>query len=112
MTLKNKKKGFTLIELIVSIALIGILSIAFLSMFLTGFRFIKKAGNRSTASFDAQASTETAIQSRPASGASGNTNITFNLSDGTTINVEGKLQTQSKTINNTNVDITIFNPVN
>lgn len=48
------KKGFTLIELIVSIALLAIISISFLAMFLNGITGIINAGKKSTNHYNAQ----------------------------------------------------------
>lgn len=46
--MKNRK-GLTLIELIVSIALVGVLAIVVLNVFSSGFLNIVKAGNRTQA---------------------------------------------------------------
>lgn len=45
----KRKKGFTLIELIVSIAILGIMAVAFLTMFFNGYTNIISAGNRTRA---------------------------------------------------------------
>lgn len=50
----KKKKGLTLIELLVSIALIAIIAVSFLSMFVTGFKFIANAGNKTKVMYASQ----------------------------------------------------------
>lgn len=45
----KRKNGFTLIELIISIAILGLISVTFLSIFNMGLINISRAGNRTTA---------------------------------------------------------------
>lgn len=45
----ERKNGFTLIELIISIAILGLVAVTFLSIFNMGLINISKAGNRTTA---------------------------------------------------------------
>lgn len=52
----NNQKGLTLIEIILSMAILGILAITFLTMFSSGFRSIIKAGDKTVAAYDAQQS--------------------------------------------------------
>jgi prepilin-type N-terminal cleavage/methylation domain-containing protein len=58
--LKNKK-GFTLIEVILSIALLGILSIAFMTMFTSGIVGISNSGKKSISHYTAQNQIESNI---------------------------------------------------
>ena len=58
--LKNKK-GFTLIEVILSIAILGIISIAFLSMFTSGIVGISNSGKKSESHYTAQSDIEIKI---------------------------------------------------
>jgi len=44
----NKRSGFTLVELLVAVALFGILMVAFLSLFMSAFRLTLRAGDRDT----------------------------------------------------------------
>jgi len=112
MPLKSKIKGLTLIELIVSIALIGMLSVVFFSMFLFGYKSIKSAGNKSGAAFKAQANIEEVINDKPSAGNAENSNLRITFGDSTYINIEGKIETQSQSISNSTAEFTIFNPVN
>jgi len=50
----NNQKGFTLVEVIVSLALIGIISVVFLSAFNMSLTKIVRSGNRSQAVIDAR----------------------------------------------------------
>ena len=57
----NNNKGFTLIEVLVSMAIIGLMAIAFLPLFTDGFRWIYSAGHRSSDNHDFQADIEREI---------------------------------------------------
>jgi len=57
----NKKDGFTLIEIILSLAILGIISVAFLSLFGSGFKFIALSGQKSSSNFNAQSIMESSI---------------------------------------------------
>ena len=48
------KRGFSLIDIIASIALLGVLSAAFLPIFLTGLEQVVRSGNKRAAYFNAQ----------------------------------------------------------
>lgn len=50
----DKKKGYTLVEVIIALAMIGILAISFLSIFTSGFRTIAKTGHRAVAAYGSQ----------------------------------------------------------
>jgi len=62
----KKKSGFSLVELLVAIALFGILMVAFLSIFMTGFRLTLRAGNRDKAVSDITGKVEQSIASSSA----------------------------------------------
>lgn len=102
--MKIKNKGFTLIEIIVSIALIAILGISLLTMFTVGFKSIIGAGNKNITVYKEQAETEEKLKSKPSSGNISNKFLKISFEDSTYIEVEGKIETQSK--------ITVFNPIN
>lgn len=46
LKLNEKKKGMTLIEIIISMTIFGILAVAFLNLFFTSFIMIKRSGDR------------------------------------------------------------------
>lgn len=57
----NPQKGFTLIEVILSIALLGIISVAFLTMFSSGIFGIINSGKNSVSHYTAQSQIESNI---------------------------------------------------
>ena len=57
----ENKEGFTLIEVILSIAILGIISITFLSMFTSGMVGISNSGKKSVDNYDAQSKIENEI---------------------------------------------------
>lgn len=92
-----KKKGFTLIELIISIALLAIVAVAFSNMFLTGIKGIFNAGHKSKANYISQQALENKISGKPVSidnvsSTSSNENMEIDF-DGTIINVNGSVET-------------------
>ncbi|MBU3216750.1 type II secretion system GspH family protein [Clostridium estertheticum] len=50
MKLNEKKKGMTLVEIIISMSIFGILVVVFLNLFLTSFIMIKRSGDRTITS--------------------------------------------------------------
>lgn len=58
--LKNRK-GVTLIEIIIAVAILGIIAAAFLMMFSNGLSTIYFAGNKSRATFSAQSDVDNKI---------------------------------------------------
>lgn len=50
----KSNRGLTLIEIIISIAIIGIIAITFLTMFSGGYKYISNAGNKSISTYNAQ----------------------------------------------------------
>ena len=104
----RKKKGLTLIEVIVSIAILGIISVAFLSIFGMGFKTVMTAKNTSVAGFNVQklAESELNIKLDP----DDNSTIDIKLNDNTIIQPHGKIFSKTATVNNSNVVIQIFVP--
>jgi prepilin-type N-terminal cleavage/methylation domain-containing protein len=98
------KNGFTLIEVIVSIAIIGIITITFLSIFTTGYKTIMNSGHRSADDFSTQTKVENALNSAPAT----NSGLTITLPGPTTITADGEV----KSLNTGQVTITFFAPLN
>lgn len=64
-------KGVTLVEIVVSLAILGIISAAFATLFTNGFRVIFSAGDKTVALYEAQDSVENIIaENHPAGGTS------------------------------------------
>lgn len=61
MQIMHDKKGFTLVEVILSLAILGILCIAFLPAFTSGFKGIFRAGQNNRELFVAQKEMENII---------------------------------------------------
>jgi len=77
----NKKGGFTLVEILVSVTIIGIMCMAFFTMFGFALQSIIKAGHNSQSDFNAQALLESNISNSTATSASisyANGSITLN----------------------------------
>jgi prepilin-type N-terminal cleavage/methylation domain-containing protein len=88
----SNRRGFTLIEMIISIAIIGVIAVAFLPLFTTSFKWIADAGRRSDTLFNSQDASEEKIL-QGASTNAGHLNFDFTFSDGTgavNIQVEGE----------------------
>jgi prepilin-type N-terminal cleavage/methylation domain-containing protein len=54
ISISNKKKGFTLVELIMAMAILGIIAISFLHLFTSSTISLHNAGNLSKATAEAQ----------------------------------------------------------
>jgi prepilin-type N-terminal cleavage/methylation domain-containing protein len=107
----KKKKGMTLIEVIIAIAILGIIGVAFLTLFTSGFSFITRAGNRSEAGFNTQTQVEQALNNAISTPDLGSLQIQF--SDGTTISAIGYKSSQTcPTINGSQATINFFKPTN
>lgn len=107
-----KRKGFTLIELIISLAIIGLIAVSMLPILSTGLRNIVLAGNRTEAvslAHDNIYNDSTLV----------NFNISVNLptideDDEETISVEGNIVTGNANIigsNNSQVELFIYRPI-
>lgn len=93
--LKNTQ-GFTLIEMIVALAIIGIMAVSFLTVFSSTYAHIFSAGRRSDAIF----STEKKVEAAIASGTTATTD-TFSLAiGGRTVTVSGALVMEQSTYEN------------
>lgn len=83
---KNNHNGFTLIEIIISIALLGIVSVSILSIFSGSLSFIFDAGRRNSEQFNYQESIENAISYNDlTAGTSKNISINFTGIDDFTV---------------------------
>lgn len=73
----KKNTGFTLIEVILSIAILGIIAAAFIPVFTGGFKGIIFAGEVKTGMFNSQDTIEQQISAETKTGSSVNVAITF-----------------------------------
>lgn len=111
----NKKKGFTLVELIISIALLGILAVTFLPVFSHSIEGIFDSGKRNTSIQESQESVETVFAKDSVSGVSdsaeANTqlNITFS-NPSNNFYVNGREITVTKVYNGKNTVLKGFLP--
>lgn len=92
--MKNKK-GFTLIEVILSIALIALIAVTILGIFGTGVRNIVRAGNRTEAVFQEQESIDSTINSYDSIEGE-DTVLEIDFDGKFTVDVEGKIATSSE----------------
>jgi type IV pilus assembly protein PilA len=101
--MKNRKikKGLTLVEVIISIALIGIIGVTFLTMFTMGFSQIAASGNKSKAIYVSQDQAENKLLEGAASTAASIT-ITFPGASPVTVTLTGEQATKG--------NITLFIP--
>lgn len=107
MLLKDKK-GFTLVEVIVAIALIGIICVFAFSAFSTGFKIISNARFSSAAGYNTQSTVEDDLLN---SSLSTNTiSITLPGPPSSTIMASGTVSTKSAVVNGETVTITYFKP--
>lgn len=103
----NKKSGFTLIEIIVSIALIGILGVAFFSIFGMGNKCIDSSGNISKAAFNTQSQIEGDVGNLSTSS---DIVISISISGSGTLDCKGEIDTKSALINGQKVSIKYYKP--
>lgn len=102
-----KKKGMTLIEIIIAITIIAIIAISIFPIFTMGLVTINSAGNRSEAQYKTQAEIENDLNIDTG----GTDTITIDIPDSSLdINVKGKLETKITKINGSQVSITYFKP--
>lgn len=100
------RKGFTLIEIILALAILGIILVAFISMFTSSFVWITDAGDKGKA----YSSSQEDIENRIATGESEDTQdlvITFGDKDYT---IPGGIISSNETIRRRNSQIQMFVP--
>lgn len=110
----QNNKGLTLIEVLVSIVILGIIAVAFLPIFTNSFVYIMSAGKRSKADFEAQR----AMENRLAGSGKTFDNVEttesgteLSISFGSdTINVPGKTVNVTYNDGKQNVTLTTFIP--
>ncbi len=103
----SKKKGMTLVELIIAIAILGIIMVSFLSMFTTGFIGIMNASKHTEAGYEAQKDMENSISSDPNTGA---VLIEIDFPDGVTIDSTGKILEEEVDHDGRTINIKTFVP--
>lgn len=99
----------TLIEVILAIAIIGIITVSFLSIFTTGFSLVKRAGDKSYVVFDNHAEIEASLS---VPGIDGTSSLKIILNDGTEIVVPGAIDVFTQESGNVSTNITVFRPIN
>ena len=102
----NNRKGVTLIELIVSLAIFGIIATAFISMFTSSLIWIYGAGDKTEAYSIAQQD----IESRIATGDSSDTEDLVLVIGGESYTIRGGLIETSQSVNQKNSDLRTFVP--
>lgn len=111
--LKNKK-GFTLLEVMIAIAIFGVLSVSLLAVFSMSLSFISQAKLKSSAGYDLQADVETDLNTAITTSASP-TAIQIIMPTTGTINISGTIIVTTDTIaldSGHDVTITYFKPAN
>ena len=111
--LKNKN-GFTLLEIIISMAIIGLLTVSFLEMFTFGFKGVFTAGQNSKTQYLAQQE----IENKLANITSSTTQISPIIlrfkspveSDVVIVTIYGKIEKVTKINGNYQVDLATFLP--
>jgi prepilin-type N-terminal cleavage/methylation domain-containing protein len=109
----TKKKGFTLIEIIVSLALIGLMAIIFIPIFNFGYSGILSAGKHSKAGYLGQQAIENYLAGNAVTVPNTVTNTTPNVSvsinfQGTIITVTGVIKSVSYEDGRYQVDVSTF----
>jgi len=106
--MKKRIRGFTLIEVILSMAIIGIIAISFLTVMATSLRWIISAGNKTTAVNQGKADADTQLSDTQVIGTD---TYDINVSGITgAVQVEGSYYTEEVTINGESVTIIVFAP--
>lgn len=107
---KNSKKsninGMTLIEVIVSLAIFGIIAVAFLNVFVSGFLGVISSGKRTEVGYLAQQAVEETINEIDI----GSDKVTIVFSGGPTLEVEGNTIVQEVNNGKESITITTFIP--
>jgi len=99
------QKGFTLIEIILATAILGILAAAFLPLLSNSMSGIFRSGQRGDALYQAQTKIENAT-----GGAETTKTIYITPPSGTSIPFAGKIRTVTETVNGNTVSLYIFEP--
>lgn len=99
----KKRKGLTLLEVVISMALIGMVAVVFLSIFTTGNSNIFKAGKRTTQILSAQEKIDSKIKTNSDEGIE---EVEVNIPGIATIKIKGTYVTETED----GITITTFVP--
>ena len=106
---KNYENGMTLVEIIVSLAILGIMAAIFLPIFTGMFKWIADAGNRDKAVYQARGAVENAM----ASTTPGADNLIIHINgSATNITLKGRVEAQTVTVGGRTVSVTAYVPNN
>ena len=97
-----------MIEVIVAIAVIGIIAVSFLTVMAMSFRWIVNSGNRTKAAYESQTAVDQQIaaQSTPGTGS-----LDLNVPGlGSSVPVNGTYYSQPVTVNGQTVTVIVFVP--
>lgn len=106
---KKIKQGMTLVEVIISMAVIGIIAVSMISLFTSAFVLITRAGNTSEALFQVHKEIETVLTNNSVADTPTNIDLKF-TSDGTIVTSKGNHLKINITVNKSNVEISFFHP--
>lgn len=107
---RAKSNAMTLVEIIMAMALIGIITISIMTLLTSGFTQITSSGERAKALFQAQAQIESDINDIGQSASDASETLTLKIDD-TEIIVPGKVKSVNTALpNGRSVQIEIFQP--
>lgn len=110
-----QRRGFTLVELIISIALIALIVAFMMPLFVQGFTFISRAGQRSKATYINQAQIENVLNINHKSIVltdypDATNDITITFDDSTTSTAKGYVLNKTVPFQDTEVEFYFFHP--
>lgn len=110
MKKSNKlNQGMTLVEVIIAMAVIGIIAVSMISLFTSAFVLISRAGDTSEALFKVHKEIETVLTNKSVDSTPTNIDLKFS-SDGTIVTSKGNHLKVNITVNKSNVEISFFHP--
>lgn len=105
--MKNSgRKGMTLVEVIISMAILGIMTIVFLNVFTSGYIGVLSAGERTEVGYKAQQTVEESLTPIGI----GSKIITIEFPDGPSIEIDGSEIEKEVNSGEQNIKITTFVP--
>lgn len=106
--MKNKK-GMTLIEIIIAIAIMGIITVSFLNIFASGYIGILSGGKHTKVAYDGQKQVENSILNSTSSHPQ-TLNITFTDSASTQVETQGNAIVEEVIDGRYKIEVTTFIP--